>query len=70
MDDSRFSGSRSEGMALQKFAREREIGIDVEKIRPQSDLRKMAQRLFSAQEHHSLNLAFRQRTMGGGNLGD
>ena len=42
MDDSRFNGSRSEGLALQKFVREREIGIDVEKIRPQSYLRKMA----------------------------
>ena len=56
MDDSRFNGSRSEGLAQQKFVREREIGIDVGKIRPQSYLRKMVQRLFSTQEPHPLDL--------------
>jgi 4'-phosphopantetheinyl transferase len=42
--------SQNEGLAALAFARKREIGVDVEKIRPDCDPEKLAERFFSASE--------------------
>jgi 4'-phosphopantetheinyl transferase len=52
--DLRFNVSHTEGLALIAFVRTHEIGIDVERIRPQPDVRKLAERFFSLHERHSL----------------
>jgi 4'-phosphopantetheinyl transferase len=52
--DLRFNVSHTEGMALLGFVREREIGVDVERIRPQPDARKLAERFFSLHERNAL----------------
>jgi len=52
--DLRFNVSHTEGLALLAFARKREIGVDVEKIRPQPDARKLAERFFSISERSEL----------------
>jgi 4'-phosphopantetheinyl transferase len=48
--DLRFNVSHTEGLALLALVREREIGVDAEKIRPQPDAQKLAKRFFSARE--------------------
>jgi 4'-phosphopantetheinyl transferase len=53
-NDLRFNVSHTEGLALIAFVRTHEIGIDVERIRPQPDVRKLAERFFSLHERHSL----------------
>ena len=53
-NDLRFNVSHTEGLALIAFVRTHEIGIDVEKIRPQPDVGKLAERFFSLHERHSL----------------
>ena len=45
-----FSLSRSRGMALYAFAHEREVGVDVEQVRPISKIEQAAERIFSARE--------------------
>jgi 4'-phosphopantetheinyl transferase len=42
--------SLTDGLAALAFARNREIGVDVEKIRPDCDAEKLAERFFSASE--------------------
>jgi 4'-phosphopantetheinyl transferase len=51
-----FNVSHADGLALIAFARERQIGIDVERIGPEPDARKLMQALFSMQEQRFLNL--------------
>src|SRR5882762_104089 len=48
--DLRFNVSHTEGLALLALVKEREIGVDAEKIRPQPDAQKLAKRFFSARE--------------------
>jgi 4'-phosphopantetheinyl transferase len=52
--DLHFNVSHSEGLALLAFVRGREIGVDVERVRAQSDVLKLAERFFSARERHDL----------------
>jgi 4'-phosphopantetheinyl transferase len=49
-----FNVSHTDGLALLAFVRRREIGVDVEKIRPETDVRQLASRFFSARERHDL----------------
>lgn len=50
----RFNVSHTNGLALLAFARRREVGVDVEWIRPTLDARKLAERFFSDRERTSL----------------
>jgi 4'-phosphopantetheinyl transferase len=52
--DLRFNVSHTNGLALLAFVRKREIGVDVEKIGPQPDATKLAERFFSESERRSL----------------
>jgi 4'-phosphopantetheinyl transferase len=54
VNDLRFNVSHTEGLALIAFVRTHEIGIDVERIRPEPDVRKLAERFFSLHERHAL----------------
>jgi 4'-phosphopantetheinyl transferase len=51
----RFNLSHSHGLALIGLAREREIGIDVERIRPEFASEEIAKRYFSAKEIDELS---------------
>src|ERR1700722_7072566 len=42
--------SLTDGLSALAFARKREVGVDVEKIRPDCDAEKLAERFFSASE--------------------
>lgn len=55
-DDSllRFNVSHSHGLALYVFAVQREVGIDIEKIRPEFATAEIAERYFSPQEREEL----------------
>jgi len=46
-----FNLSHSHGMALYAFAIDREVGVDIEPIRPLSDAHSIAERFFSAREY-------------------
>ena len=48
--DLRFNVSHSHGLALFAFARERDLGIDVEQMRPEVAGQRIAERFFSAAE--------------------
>lgn len=48
--DVRFNISHAQGVALCSFTRGREIGVDVEQIRPLDDASQIAERFFSAHE--------------------
>jgi 4'-phosphopantetheinyl transferase len=52
--DLAFNVSHSEGLALLAFTRKRDIGVDVEKLRPQTDALKLAERFFSVREREAL----------------
>jgi 4'-phosphopantetheinyl transferase len=52
--DLRFNLSHSHGLALYAFALQREIGIDVEKIRPEFVTEEIGERFFSARERDGL----------------
>jgi len=52
--DLHFNVSHTDGLALIAFVRTHQIGIDVEKISPKPDARKLAERFFSVRERHSL----------------
>ncbi|MGH9496455.1 MAG: 4'-phosphopantetheinyl transferase family protein, partial [Candidatus Sulfotelmatobacter sp.] len=54
----RFNVSHTEGLALLAFVRDREIGVDVEKVRAQSDVMKLAERFFSVRERQDLSKLF------------
>jgi 4'-phosphopantetheinyl transferase len=45
-----FSLSRSHGLALYAFAREREVGVDVEQVRPISEVAQALEHVLSARE--------------------
>jgi len=49
-----FNLSHSESLALFAFARSTEVGIDVERLRPQPDLDEIANRFFSKEEVSAL----------------
>lgn len=49
-----FNVSHSGGIALLAFARRREIGVDIEQVRRDSDLEAIARRFFSAREQSQL----------------
>jgi len=50
----RFNLSHTEGRAALAVVQGREIGIDVERVRPQADARRIAERFFSVQERQAL----------------
>jgi 4'-phosphopantetheinyl transferase len=50
----RFNVSHSYGLALYVFAVQREVGIDIEKIRPEFATMEIAERYFSAREREEL----------------
>jgi 4'-phosphopantetheinyl transferase len=52
--DLRFNVSHSHGLALMGFVRQREIGVDVEQVRAQSDAKTLAERFFSVREREYL----------------
>lgn len=52
----RFNVSHAKGMALFAFTRWRELGVDIEQIRPIEEAEQIAERFFSAQE----NVVFRR----------
>lgn len=49
-----FNVSHSQGLALYAIACGREVGVDVEQVRPIRDLDRLAARFFSAQEYANL----------------
>ncbi len=50
----RFNVSHTEGLALMAFALNREVGVDVEKVRVQADALKISERFFSMNERDIL----------------
>ena len=52
--DITFNVSHSGGIALLGFTRGREIGVDIERLRPDSDLEAISRRFFSAREQSQL----------------
>lgn len=50
----RFNLSHTHGRAALAVGREREVGVDIEEIRPQCDARRIAERFFSVQERQSM----------------
>ena len=54
VSDLRFNLSHSHGLALYAFALQREVGIDVEKIRPELVTEEIGERFFSARERDGL----------------
>jgi 4'-phosphopantetheinyl transferase len=52
--DLQFNVSHSDGIAIMGFVRRRQIGVDVEKIRMQSDVEQIAERFFSDHERRNL----------------
>ena len=46
----RFNISHAQGVALLAFARQREVGVDIEQVRPLDDGEQIAQRFFSKNE--------------------
>jgi 4'-phosphopantetheinyl transferase len=50
----RFNLAHSGGLALYAFSRERELGVDLEQIRPVRDAEAIAERLFTAEENAML----------------
>jgi 4'-phosphopantetheinyl transferase len=52
--DLAFNISHSGGIALLAFSRGREIGVDIEQVRPNSDLDAIARRFFSKHEQQQL----------------
>lgn len=49
-----FNLSHSDGLAVYAFAKEREVGIDLESLRPFSDMEQIAARCFSSEEQTDL----------------
>ena len=50
-DRLQFNLSHSQGLALYAVTRDRQVGIDLEQLRPTADVEQIAQRFFSAQEY-------------------
>lgn len=53
-EDLRFNSSHSDELLLYAFTRGREIGIDVERVRPLPDYEQIAERFFSSEENAAL----------------
>lgn len=53
-EDLRFNLSHSEGLVLYAFTRGREVGVDVERIRPVPDFERIAEQYFSLAERAEL----------------
>ncbi len=51
----RFNVSHTDGLAALAFARGREIGVDVEKMRPDLEAKTLAERFFSASERQYIS---------------
>jgi 4'-phosphopantetheinyl transferase len=49
-----FNVSHSDGLALMAFVKGREVGVDVEKVVPQTEVEKLAERFFSPRERSDL----------------
>jgi len=49
-----FNVSHSQGLALYAVARDRHVGVDLERTRPVDDLEQIAERFFSLREHAAL----------------
>jgi len=49
-----FNVSHTEGLALLAFVWKRSIGVDVERVRPQTDAKTLAERFFSLHERRNL----------------
>ena len=54
VSDVTFNVSHSAGIALMAFARGREVGVDIEQVRPDVDLEAIARRFFSPNEQNEL----------------
>lgn len=56
----RFNLSHSAGLALIAVARDAEVGVDVEEVKPRHDLRRLARRVFTEAEREAIDgqLAF------------
>ncbi|HYM75115.1 MAG TPA: 4'-phosphopantetheinyl transferase superfamily protein [Candidatus Dormibacteraeota bacterium] len=52
--DLRFNVSHSGDLALMAFVKGREVGVDVEKVVPQTEVEQLAERFFSARERSDL----------------
>ncbi len=53
--DLRFNVSHTDGLAALAFVRGREIGVDVEKVKPDCEARKLAERFFSPAERQAIS---------------
>lgn len=49
-----FNVSHTDGLALLAFARGRRLGVDVEKVKPDTEVEKLAERFFSERERQDL----------------
>jgi len=49
-----FNASRSDGLGLYAVARNRRVGVDIERLRPFPDLRAIAAQILSPREHQTL----------------
>ena len=49
-----FNVSHTDGLALMAFVKSRSIGVDVEKVKPETEVAKLAERFFSARERRDL----------------
>jgi 4'-phosphopantetheinyl transferase len=49
-----FNASRSDGLGLYAVARSRRVGVDIERLRPLSDLGAIAAQMFSSREQQAL----------------
>ena len=52
--DLRFNVSHSDGLALYAICRGRDVGVDVERVKPVADAERIAERFFSAREGAAL----------------
>lgn len=55
-DDLFFNVSHTDGLALLAFARGRRLGVDVEKVKPDTAVEKLSERFFSERECRDLRL--------------
>jgi len=53
-NDLQFNVSHTDGLALMAFACHRDVGVDVERLHPTTDIRKLAERFFSIREREEL----------------
>ena len=63
--DLEFSVSHSSGLALYALARHRQVGIDVEQVRPIGDIEQLVERYFSLSEQAAFRALSRQQQLEG-----